>query len=135
MKHRTQPLRDVNRLPISRGTLELSPIKSNQFAAHIAAGLQIHHPKAHKTLTCDLHFSIKKSKDARIVLTIHHGIQTKTVMFAFGKAAAGKKAIRFRTPPDKSLGYALPISIHAYAHRRYSRAAVRLKLLRVDLSS
>jgi len=135
MKHMTQPLRRVNSIPISRGTLELVPSRPTQLAAHIAAGLQIHHPKSHKTLNSALHFSLNKDKGARVIFTIHHGSQTKTVTFSSGMSIKGKKSVKFRTPPDKFLEYALPISIHAYAHRKDSKPGVRLRLIRVDLSS
>jgi len=135
MKHTTQPLRPINSIPITRGALELAVGRPAQLAAHIAAGLQIHHPKAHKSLNSTFHFSLRKHKDARVVFTIHHGSRTEIVTYPFGKAISGKRSVKFRTPPDESLGHALPISIHAYAHRRDSKATVRLRLIRVDLMS
>jgi len=130
----SQPLRKVNRILFSSRALELGRV-GKEDAAHVSAGLQIHHPKGNRRLTSTLHFSVRKPKGAKVVLTIHHGIKTKTLVFPFEKTVIGNKAVRFRTSAFSGMGRIQHISIHAYAHRKNSKASVRLKLIGVDVSS
>ncbi|HWZ99892.1 MAG TPA: hypothetical protein VN025_19200 [Candidatus Dormibacteraeota bacterium] len=133
MKTGTQPLRAVNRIPISSATLEFDNVA--RLAGHVSAGVQIHHPKGHRRLISVLHFNLRKPKDARVVLTIHHGAMTKSIVFPFGKSVNGNKMVKVRTPPQKDLGGVHLISTHAYAQRKSSKAKVQFNLKRIDVSS
>jgi hypothetical protein len=133
MKTGTQPLQAVNRIPISSGALELDNVAP--LAGQVSAGLQIHHPKGHKRLISVLHFNLQKPKDARVVLTIHHGIRTRSIVFPFGKSVTGNKTVKVQTPPKEDMGGVHLISIHAYVQRKDSKAKVRLNLKRIDVSS
>lgn len=134
MKTQSQALRSVNRIPVTSEPLELGR-GTTRHAAHVSAGLQVHHPMGHKRLTSILHFSISKAKEARVVLTIHHGVETKTIVFPFGRTVTGHKTVKLLTRAFKGMGTIHHISIHTYAHRKNTNAGVRLKLIRVDLSS
>lgn len=133
MKTGTQPLRAVNRIPISSGALKLD--HAAPLAGQTSAGLQIHHPTGKKGLTSVLHFNLKKPKDARVVLTIHHGAKTKSIVFPFGKSVTGNKRVKVPMLPQEDLGGVHLISVHAYAQRRNSQTKVRLNLKRIDVSS
>jgi hypothetical protein len=133
MKTGTQSLRAVNRIPISSATLEFENVA--RLAGHVSAGVQIHHPKGHKRLISVLHFNLKKPKDARVVLTIHHGAKTRSVIFPFGKSVNGNKMVKVQTPPQRDLGGVHLISVHAYAQRKDSKAEVRVAFQRIDVLS
>jgi hypothetical protein len=132
MKTGTQPLRAVNRIPISSAALDLG--SSSPLAGHVAAGLQINHPKGNKRLTSVLQLQLNKPKNARIILTIHHGDKTRTVKFPFQKKIAGNKALKFQMSPLEDMGGVHHISFHAYAQRKNSAVKVRITLKRVDVS-
>jgi hypothetical protein len=133
MKTGTQPLRVVNRIPISSGTLKLD--HAAPLAGQASAGLQIHHPKGKKGLASVLHFNLKKPKDARVVLTIHHGAKTKSIVFPFGKSVTGNTMVKVPMPPQEDLGGVHLISVHAYAQRRDRKAKVRVTFQRIDVLS
>jgi hypothetical protein len=133
VKAGAQPLRAVNRIPISSAALELDEVAP--LAGHISAGVQIHHPKGHKPLSSVLHFNLRKPKDARVVLTLHHGAKTTSMAFPFGKTVAGSKTVKVQSPPQEGMGGVYLISVHAYVQRRDSKTKVRLNLKRIDVSS
>ena len=133
MKMRAQKLQRTNRIPISRGSLLLTG-NTPALAAHSSTSLQIHHPKGHKALTSVLHFTIRKPKDARLVLTLHDDAQTETVTFPLAKPVSGNRFVKLRTLPHKTIGRVHHISIHAFAHKKNSKAKVHLKLKHIDIS-
>ena len=133
MKTGTQPLRAVNRIPISSGTLKLD--HAAPLAGHASAGLQIHHPKGKRGLASVLHFNLKKPKDARVVLTIHHGAKTKSIVFPFGKGLTGHKMVKVPMLPQEDMSGIHLISVHTYAQRKDSKAKVQVTLQRIDVLS
>src|SRR5271157_1620960 len=133
MKTGAQPLRAVNRIPISSAALELDSVAP--LAGHVSAGVQIHHPKGHKRLISVLQFHLMKPKDARVVLTVHHGAKTRSIVFPFGKSVTGNKTVKVQTPPQEGMSGVHLISVHAYVQRKDSKAKVRLSLKCIDVSS
>src|SRR5262245_7998323 len=133
METGSQHLRKVNRILFSSQALELGRVGTED-TAHLSAGLQIHHPKGNERLQSTLYFSVRKPKEAKVVLTMHHGVKTKTLVFPFGKTVIGNRSIKVRASAFNGMGRIQYISIHAYAHRKDRKAGVQLKLIRVDLS-
>lgn len=133
MKTGTQPLRAVNRIPISSGALKLD--QAAPLAGQASAGLQIHHPKGKKGLASVLHFNLKKPKDARVVLTIHHGVKTKSIVFPFGESVTGNKMVKVPMLSQDDIGGVHLISVHAYVQRKDRKAKVQFNLKRIDVSS
>lgn len=133
MKMGTQPLRAVNRIPISSAALDLG--SAAPLAGQVTAGLQIHHPKGNKRLTSVLRLHINKPKNARIILTLHHGNKTKSVKFPFGKKVVGLKAVKFQMPPQEGMGGVHHISVHAFVQRKSHTVKVRVTLKHVEVSS
>jgi hypothetical protein len=129
----TQALRAVNSIPISSAALQLD--QGGPLASQISAGLQIHHPKGNKRLTSVLQFNLSKPKDARVVITVHHGAKTKTVSYPFGKSVTGNQKFKVQTAPQEGMAGIHHVSVHAYAQRKDSKAKVRLNLKRIDVSS
>jgi hypothetical protein len=133
MKVGAQLLRPVNRIPISSAALELA--NSSPLAGHVSAGLQIHHPKGNKRLTSVLHFKLSKPKNARVVLTVHHGEKTKTVKYPFGKSVRGNQTVKLQMTPQEGMAGVHHISVHGFVQRKNSAAKVGLTLKRIDVSS
>src|SRR5437660_12562325 len=92
MKTGAQPLRAVNRIPISSAALELDDVAP--LAGHVSAGVQIHHPNGHNRVISVLHFNLRKPKYARVVLTVHHCAKTRRMVFPFGKSVISDKTVK-----------------------------------------
>jgi len=121
-----QPMRAVNRIPVSAGALSLGG--QPELASHAATALQIHHPKGNKSLRSTLHVSLQKPKDARVVMTIHHGAKTTTAAFPFGKKVAGKQKIRIPMTPQPGMGGVHHVSVHTFVQRKKATAKVKFKV-------
>src|SRR6266849_3488015 len=119
MKTGTQPLRAVNRIPISSAALKLD--NAAPLAAHVSAGLQIHHPKGNKRLASVLHFGLSKPKNARVILTVHHGAKTKTVSYPFGKNVSGNQKVKLPLAPQAGMSGVYYVSVHGYVQRKDSK--------------
>lgn len=127
-----QAMRAVNRMPISAAKLQLTP--ESPLAGQVSAGLQILHPKGAKRLKSVLHFNLDKPKDARVVLTVHHGGKTKTANFPFGKRVRGNHTLKLPLEPQKGMGGVHHLSVHGFVQRKNSKSKAHLHLKHIDVS-
>lgn len=132
MKTATQRLRAVNRIPISSGALKLD--RAAPLAGQVSAGFQIHHPKGNKGLASVLRFGLNKPRNARAVLTVHHGAKTKIISYPFGKSVAGNQKVKMPLAPQAEMAGVHHVSIHAYVQRKDRNTKVRINLKHLEVS-